>query len=154
MAKIKSLFRGAKKAIEEAEKGVSRRVGALGDSRVKIEEGSKVGKAVGGMKDPKTGRVLTKDKIKEVTSRGRKRVVGGTAAAGAGAAALSGSSGSEKKKPAAKKEKDYTKGVSQGGVPFKEAFAKARKDGKKTFTWNDKKYTTELASEKKKASSK
>ena len=152
MAKIKSLFRGAKKAIEEAEKGASRRVGALGDSRVKIEEGSKVGKAVGGMKDPKTGRVLTKDKIKEVTSRGRKRIVGGTAAAGAGAAALSGTSGSEEKKPAAKKEKDYTKGVSKGGVPFDEAFAKARKDGKDSFEWNGKKYTTELASEKKSSS--
>ena len=154
MAKIKSLFRGAKKAVEEAEKGVSRRVGAAGDKGVRIEKGSKVGKATGGMKDTKTGRVLTKEKTKEVTSRGRKRIAGG-AAAGAGAAALTATRGGEQKKPAAKKkEKDYTKGVSRGGVPFKEAFAKARKDGKKTFTWNDKKYTTELASEKKKTSSK
>lgn len=154
MAKIKSLFRGAKKAVEEAEKGVSRRVGAAGDEGVRIEKGSKVGKATGGMKDTKTGRVLTREQTKEVTSRGRKRIAAGTAA-GAGAAALTATRGGEQKKPAAKKkEKDYTKGVSRGGVPFKEAFAKARKDGKKTFTWNDKKYTTELASEKKKASSK
>ena len=154
MAKIKSLFRGAKKAVEEAEKGVSRRVGAAGDKGVRIEKGSKVGKATGGMKDTKTGRVLTREQTKAVTSRGRKRIAGG-AAAGAGAAALNATRGGEKKKPAAKKkEKDYTKGVSRGGVPFKEAFAKARKDGKKTFMWNDKKYTTELASEKKKTPAK
>ena len=79
MAKIKSLFRGAKKAVEEAEKGVSRRVGAAGDKGVRIEKGSKVGKATGGMKDTKTGRVLTKEKTKEVTSRGRKRIAGGAA---------------------------------------------------------------------------
>jgi len=151
MAKIKSLFRGAKKAVEEAEKGASRRVGALGDSRVKIEEGSKVGKAVGGMKDPKTGRVLTKEKVKEVTSRGRKRIAGGAAAVGAGAALTQGGA-EDKKANGKKKEKDYTKGVSQGGVPFKEAFAKARKDGKDSFKWNGKKYTTELASEKKSSS--
>jgi hypothetical protein len=34
---------------------------------------------------------------------------------------------------------------------FKEAFASARKDGGKTFTWNGKNYTTELASSKPKA---
>ena len=153
MAKIKSLFRGAKKAVEEAEKGVSRRVGAAGDKGVRIEKGSKVGKATGGMKDTKTGRVLTKEQTKAVTSRGRKRIVG-AGAAGAGAAALSGAGGGDKKKSGGEKKKDFTKGVSRGGVPFKEAFAKARKDGKKTFMWNDKKYTTELASEKKKAPAK
>ena len=35
---------------------------------------------------------------------------------------------------------------------FKEAFAAARKDGDKTFTWEGKRYTTELASEGPKAS--
>jgi hypothetical protein len=39
---------------------------------------------------------------------------------------------------------NYNVGVSQGGVPFKEAFAHFRKKGAKTFTWNGKKYTTEL----------
>ena len=46
--------------------------------------------------------------------------------------------------------KKYNVGVSKGGVPFKEAFAHFRKKGAKTFEWNGKKYTTELASEKKK----
>ena len=36
-------------------------------------------------------------------------------------------------------------------MSFKEAFAAARKDGGKTFEWNGKKYTTELAGEKKSA---
>lgn len=34
---------------------------------------------------------------------------------------------------------------------FKSAFAKARSDGKKLFSWNGKKYTTDLASDKKSA---
>lgn len=42
------------------------------------------------------------------------------------------------------KEKNYNVGVSKGGVPFREAFAHFRKKGAKTFTWNGKKYTTEL----------
>lgn len=44
--------------------------------------------------------------------------------------------------------KKYNVGVSKGGVPFKEAFAHFRKKGAKTFTWNGKKYTTKLKSEK------
>ena len=137
--KLKTLFDTAKKL----EKGASRRVGALGNKDVRIEPGSKVGSAVGGIKDPKTGRVLKKDKIEELTSKGRRRIAG-TGVAGAAAATLSGGSDDKPKK------KDFTKGVSRGGVPFKEAFRKARKDGKKTFEWNDKEYTTDLASEKKK----
>lgn len=50
----------------------------------------------------------------------------------------------------AKKAKNYNMGVSKGGVPFKEAFAHFRKKGAKTFTWNGKKYTTELAKKGKK----
>jgi len=46
------------------------------------------------------------------------------------------------------KAKKYNVGVSKGGVPFKEAFAHFRKKGAKTFTWNGKKYTTELAKPK------
>jgi len=48
------------------------------------------------------------------------------------------------------KAKNYNMGVSKGGVPFKEAFAHFRKKGAKTFTWNGKKYTTELAKKGKK----
>lgn len=54
-----------------------------------------------------------------------------------------------RKAEAAKKEKNFNVGVSRGGVSFNKAFAHFRKKGNKTFTWNDKKYTTELASEKK-----
>lgn len=53
-------------------------------------------------------------------------------------------------KKAAAKSKNYNVGVSKGGVPFKEAFAYFRKKGAKTFTWNGKKYTTELSKKGKK----
>jgi len=56
--------------------------------------------------------------------------------------------GAAKKTKAAKK---YNVGVSKGGVPFKEAFNYYRGEGNKTFTWNGKKYTTEVAKAKPKA---
>tara|TARA_E500000081_G_C6133470_1_gene355204 strand:- start:1368 stop:2243 length:876 start_codon:yes stop_codon:yes gene_type:complete len=49
--------------------------------------------------------------------------------------------GTAKKKEAAKK---YNVGVSKGGVPFREAFKYYRGQGNKTFTWNGKKYTTDV----------
>lgn len=49
--------------------------------------------------------------------------------------------GTTKKKEAAKK---YNVGVSKGGVSFKEAFKYYRGQGNKTFTWNGKKYTTDV----------
>ena len=48
----------------------------------------------------------------------------------------------------APKAKNYNVGKSKGGVSFDEAFAHFRKKGNKTFTWNGKKYTTELAKKK------
>ena len=51
---------------------------------------------------------------------------------------------------AKKKDKNYNVGVSKGGVSFNEAFRHFRNKGAKTFTWNNKKYTTKLKEEKKK----
>tara|TARA_R110000782_G_C14693352_1_gene401355 strand:- start:91 stop:825 length:735 start_codon:yes stop_codon:yes gene_type:complete len=48
-------------------------------------------------------------------------------------------------------EVNYNVGVSKGGVSFNKAFAHFRKKGAKTFTWNGKKYTTELAKSGKKS---
>lgn len=50
----------------------------------------------------------------------------------------------------AKKEKLY---YDDTGTTFKEAFASARSEGKKTFEWNGEKYTTALKSENKKPES-
>lgn len=50
--------------------------------------------------------------------------------------------------PKAKETKNFNVGVSKGGVSFNTAFAHFRKKGAKTFTWNGKKYTTKLKSEK------
>ena len=44
----------------------------------------------------------------------------------------------------ATKDKNYNVGVSKGGVPFKESFKYHKDKGQKTFTWNGKKYTTEV----------
>ena len=60
----------------------------------------------------------------------------------AGMSSKSGTSSSSNKlgKPSEK----FNVGVSKGGVSFKEAFRHFRNKGDKTFTWNGKKYTTEL----------
>ena len=44
----------------------------------------------------------------------------------------------------ATKAKNYNVGVSKGGVPFAESFKYHRDKGQKTFTWNGKRYTTDL----------
>lgn len=49
--------------------------------------------------------------------------------------------GTAKKTAPAKK---YNVGVSKGGVSFKEAFKYYKGQGNKTFTWNGKKYTTDV----------
>ena len=58
--------------------------------------------------------------------------------------------------PGVAKKKEPTKkfnvGVSKGGVSFKEAFKHFRGLGQSTFTWNGKKYTTNLKKAKPKAS--
>ena len=43
--------------------------------------------------------------------------------------------------------KNYNVGVSKGGVPFAESFKYHRDKGQKTFTWNGKRYTTDLKDE-------
>jgi len=55
-----------------------------------------------------------------------------------------------KSEPKKTESKNYNVGKSQGGVSFNEAFRHFRNKGAKTFTWNGKKYTTELKEEKKK----
>ena len=44
----------------------------------------------------------------------------------------------------ATKAKNYNVGVSKGGVSFNESFKYHKDKGQKTFTWNGKKYTTEV----------
>lgn len=50
---------------------------------------------------------------------------------------------SSKSTMSSKGENKYNVGVSKGGVSFNEAFAYHKKQGKKTFTWNGNKFTTE-----------
>lgn len=51
-----------------------------------------------------------------------------------------------------KETKKFNVGVSKGGVSFKEAFKHFRGLGQSTFTWNGKKYTTDVKKAKPKAS--
>lgn len=57
--------------------------------------------------------------------------------------------GTAKKKETSKK---FNVGVSKGGVSFKEAFKHYRSLGQASFTWNGKKYTTDVKKAKPKAS--
>lgn len=48
-------------------------------------------------------------------------------------------------KPAPRREEPKKEEAKKADISFKEAFAAARKDDKATFTWQGKRYTTELA---------
>lgn len=54
------------------------------------------------------------------------------------------------KNPSGQKKKTNTQYSPSKPGTFKNAFREARADGKKTFMWDGKKYTTELATDKKK----
>jgi hypothetical protein len=152
--KLKTLFGKA----AELEGRVSRRVGALGGKAKK--EGDDVYSvadkaAPGGRRRARGEKGAAKsgkaDEVKDLTSSGRKRIVGGAGVAGS--ATYLASKDDKPKKP---KEKDYTKGSSKGGVSFNESFAHHREKlgAGKTFTWNGNKYTTDRADDKKTTSAK
>lgn len=119
----------------------------------------------------KTGKIMSPKTVERydrmggrvAARRAKKAAVGtvaGTAAVEGGSALMnqkktsSGSSGQMKRNASKKstattsKATNYNVGKSKGGVSFDEAFAHFRKKGNKTFTWNGKKYTTELAKKK------
>ena len=141
--KVKAGAKAAKKAASDVERGVATRVGKK--EGVEIAKGAKtknLGAGFGLTQKGKGARMATKAQRDAVVKSGRRRLAG-AGAAGAAAATTIGLSGDGK----AKKEKKFNVGVSKGGVPFKEAFKHYRGKGNKTFTWNGKKYTTDLKSE-------
>jgi hypothetical protein len=166
-ARMKAQAQRAAKAAKELERGVSTRAGAKKDvKRIPETSTRNLGRGFGLEQTGKGAgsRMATKAQRDAVVKSGRKRL--GTGAATAGTVGLLMSGGkdtpnseimlkdagpNEKNKKADKK---YNVGVSKGGVPFKEAFKYNRGEGKKTFTWNGKKYTTDLASEKSKKDAK
>jgi hypothetical protein len=163
-ARMKAQAQRAAKAAKELERGVSTRAGAKKDvKRIPETSTRNLGKGFGLEQTGKGAgsRMATKAQRDAVVKSGRKRLGTGAATAGTVGLLLSGGKDTpnskvmlkdagpnEKNKKAAPKK--YNVGVSKGGVPFKEAFKYNRGEGKKTFTWNGKKYTTELASEKSK----
>lgn len=112
--------------------------------------------------DTKRGAALRRQSVQEAGGRAMLRT--GSRAGAVGAAGMAGygagsammddeeeapkrvsvaSRSMDEDKPAPRKEE--TK-AAEKKMSFKEAFAAARKDGDKTFTWEGKRYTTEMAS--------
>jgi hypothetical protein len=145
-----------KKAVQSAERAVekvqpvrtaaSKTKGAVGtQARKLVGRGNQVKRTKTGQasQSKKTGKIISPKTVERydrmggrTAARRAKKAATATGAVGAGAVAVDQATKST--------AKNYNVGVSQGGVPFKEAFAHFRKKGVKTFTWNGKKYTTEL----------
>tara|TARA_R110002110_G_scaffold144883_1_gene334206 strand:+ start:2034 stop:3239 length:1206 start_codon:yes stop_codon:yes gene_type:complete len=162
--RAKAKAQRAARAARELERGVSTRAGSKtsqGVERIPETSTRNLGRGFGLRQtgEGKGSRMATKAQRDAVVKSGRKRVAGGAAASLLAGQSLFGDDKGKRTKPgggvldpnkAEKKEspKKYNVGVSKGGVPFKEAFKHHRGKGAKTFTWNGKKYTTELDTEK------
>jgi len=157
--KTKAKAQRAARAARELERGIAIRAGGKklkpGEGVRRLPETStrNLGKGFGLEQTGKGAgsRMATKAQRDAVAKSGRKRIAAG--ASGVGAMSLFGGDKEKKKdtpaeKPTTTPKKKYNVGVSKGGVPFKESFRHHRNKGAKTFTWNGKKYTTELDTEK------
>jgi hypothetical protein len=162
---LKTLFKGrkvltkarekaaaAKKRVKQLESGLAVRAGgkeAKGVERVKGASTRALGSRTGLRQTGKGkgARGATKTQYRKVAQSGRRRIAGTAAVGGYGISKLGG----DKKSKPEPEAKNYNVGVSKGGVSFNESFAHHRKKlgAGKTFTWNGKKYTTNLKSEKK-----
>jgi len=158
MSRIRRILDAGKDVATKARdvaRGTATRVGSVGrKSETTIAPGTStrnVGRGYGVRQRGQGSRAATRSQRGAATTRGTRRIAGGAAAAGGTGVALSGSGKTEGKTEEKKDDKKikYNVGVSRGGVPFAEAFKHYRGKGQKTFTWNDKKYTTELKEEKK-----
>jgi len=150
--KTKEAAKKGGRAVSETAKGAAIRAGSPG-SGTKVVKGTttrNLGKGFGlRQTGPGKGtRAATKAQRSKVARSGAKRIGGAGAAVGVGVGLTRG----ERKQTETKKDQPKTKkfnvGVSKGGVPFNQAFKHYRDKGQKQFTWNGKKYTTELDTEK------
>ena len=152
--KTKEAGRKAAKATAETAKGAAIRAGSPG-SGTKVVKGTTTRNLGKGFGLQQTGagkgtRAATKAQRSKVARSGAKRIGGAAATVGVGTALTRGERKQAEKKKDQPKAKKFNVGVSKGGVPFNEAFKHFRDKGQKQFTWNGKKYTTELDTEKKK----
>ena len=150
-----------------ANKGKNRLVADLDDDVVKETRSdvAQMRKALGARvdeaEDIKRGAALRRQSVQEAGGRAMLRT--GSRAGAVGAAGMAGygagsammedeeeapkrvsvaSRSMDEEKPAPRKEEAKKE---EKKMSFKEAFAAARKDGDKTFTWEGKRYTTEMA---------
>ena len=150
--KTKEAGRKAAKATAETAKGAAIRAGSPG-SGTKVVKGTTTRNLGKGFGLQQTGpgkgtRAATKAQRSKVARSGAKRIAGTGAAVGVGVGLTKGERKQTEKKKDQPKAKKFNVGVSKGGVPFNEAFKHFRDKGQKQFTWNGKKYTTELDTEK------
>jgi len=150
--KTKEAGKKAAKATAETAKGAAIRAGSPG-SGTKVVKGTTTRNLGKGFGLQQTGagkgtRAATKAQRSKVARSGAKRIAGTGAAVGVGVGLTRGEKKQTEKKKDQPKAKKFNVGVSKGGVPFKEAFGHYRDKGQKQFTWNGKKYTTELDAEK------
>jgi hypothetical protein len=157
-----------------ANKGKNRLAGDLDDDVVKETKSdvAQMRKALGARvdeaEDIKKGAELRRRSVQEAGGRAMLRtgsragaVAGaGLAGYGAGRAMMDDEEDSAPKrvsvaprtmdedKPAPRKEEAKKEEPKKADMTFKEAFAAARKDDKATFTWQGKRYTTEMAKPK------
>ncbi len=150
-----------------ANKGKNRLAADLDDDVVKETKSdvAQMKKALGARADEaedlKRGAALRRQSVQEAGGRAMLRT--GSRAGAVGAAGMAGygagsammddeeeapkrvsvsSRSMDEDKPAPRKEEAK---AAEKKMSFKEAFAAARKDGDKTFTWEGKRYTTEMA---------
>ena len=127
--RVKKGGKDGAKALKELEKGVSTRAGGKkGAETVKGTTTRNLGKGYG-LRDPKTGRMLTKSERTKVVSSGRKRIGAGTLGAAGTAYILSGDDkAKDKDKGKADKNKAGTTAAKKKTITDKKV-----DDGKKTF---------------------
>ena len=174
----KGQIEAAKKAVAQAQPvrtAASKTAGAVKTQANKlVGRGNQVKRTKTGQapQNKKTGKIMSPKTVERydrmgkraAVRRAKKAAVGtaaGTAVVEGGSALMdqkktsSGPTGQMKRNAPKKstastsKAKNYNVGKSKGGVPFDEAFAHFRGKKQKTFTWNGKSYTTELAKKKK-----
>lgn len=124
-------------------KSTGKRAGDI--TKVALTGGTKGRRTGAAVRNPTTGKLsgLSGSDAK-AARRLRTGAIGTAALAGVGAASALSDKGEIAQAKEAPKVQDTPKTKKQGQTAFEKAFRQARREGKKTFTFEGKKYTTDL----------
>ena len=124
-------------------KSTGKRAGDI--TKVALTGGTKGRRTGAAVRNPTTGKLSgLSGSDKKAAGRLRKGALGTAALAGVGAASALSDKGEIAQAKEAPKVQDTPKTKKQGQTAFEKAFRQARREGKKTFTFEGKKYTTDL----------